>query len=82
MRKEYLPMVAGKHFPKLEKMLAQSGSGFILPSGISYADFRIVSFIDMIKPVEVQAKYPKLMEYVDRVNGLPQLREYMSKRKL
>jgi glutathione S-transferase len=74
---------ADKHFPMLEKLVTQSGSGFILPSGISYADFYIASFIDtMYKPVEGEylAKYPKLMEYIDRVHGVPQLKEYMSKR--
>jgi hypothetical protein len=67
----------------LEKLVTQSASGFVLPSGISYVDFGIASYLaTMVKPVEGEllAKKPKLMEYIDRVHGVPQLKEYMSKK--
>jgi glutathione S-transferase len=74
---------AEKHFPMLEKLVTQSGSGFILQSGISYADFLIASYLaEMVKRVEGEylAKYSKLMDYMDRVHGVPQLRQYMMSR--
>jgi hypothetical protein len=82
LRKDVFLPAADKHFPMLEKLVTQSGSGFILQSGISYVDFCIASYLaTMVKPVEGEylAKYSKLMEYIDRVQGVPQLKEYMSK---
>jgi hypothetical protein len=69
--------------PLYEKILAQSGSGFMLPSGISYVDIVIAYFLGMLKEIEKEiiGKYPTIVEYVDRVYGQPTLKEYLSKRK-
>jgi hypothetical protein len=71
-----------KHFPVIEKILTNSGSGFMLSSGISYVDFNGINFLESIKQVEAEvfAKYPKLVVYVEKFNALPQLKEYLSKR--
>lgn len=75
---EFLPGV-DKHFPIAEKLLADSGSGFMLPSGLSYVDFMFIQFLLMIKSADadVFAKHTKLVDYIDRVRGLPQLKEYV-----
>jgi glutathione S-transferase len=79
--KDFNPGVE-KYFPVLEKILVQSSSGFILPSGLSYVDFSLAHFLEEIKKIEgeVFAKYPKLLEYMDKFNALPQLKEYLTKR--
>jgi glutathione S-transferase len=70
--------------PTLEKLLADAGSGFMLPSGISYVDIQIAYTLAVIneKDPEAMGKYPKLVEYSDRVYGQPELKEYLAKRKM
>ena len=70
-----------KHVPMVEKLLDQASSGFMLASGVSYLDFLFVCLLLGIKKIEAEelGKYPKLCQYVDKVVGLPQLKEYISK---
>ena len=70
--------------PFFEKRLEESGSGFILPSGISYIDFSLGHFIGMLNTLEkdlMSTKHSKLVEYTNNLHSLPQLKEYLSKRK-
>ena len=73
-----------KNLPVYEKLLAASGSGFMLPSGISYVDIMFGHHMNALKGMEpeLMKKHPKLVEYSDRVLGQPQLKEYMAKRKV
>jgi glutathione S-transferase len=81
--KEVFVPAVERHFPRLEKALAESGSGFFGKSGVSWVDFYLASALLTAKsfaPDEVK-KHPKLVEHSDKVHALPQLKEYFSKRK-
>ncbi|KAF7638000.1 Glutathione S-transferase-1 [Meloidogyne graminicola] len=84
LRKDIFLPAINKYLPFYEKRLEESNSGFILPSGISYVDFSIAHFIGMLKTMEneILNKYPKLVEYTNNFHKLPQLKEYLSKRKI
>ena len=41
-----------KFLPTFERVLTESGSGFMLPSGISYADFVVAALMPMMKGME------------------------------
>ena len=71
-----------KFLPTFERVLTESGSGFMLPSGISYADFVVAALMPMMKGMEpeIMSKYTKMLEYADRVLGQSQLKEYMTKK--
>jgi glutathione S-transferase len=82
-RKETFLPAMEKFMPILEKLLAEAGSGFMLPSGISYVDIQIAYILAATNKMDPEAmgKYPKLVEYSDRVHGQPKLKEYLAKRK-
>ncbi|KAL7074831.1 hypothetical protein ACQ4LE_005942 [Meloidogyne hapla] len=83
LRKDvFLPAIE-RYFPIYEKRLEESNSGFILPSGLSFVDFSVAHFIGMLIEMEndVMNKYPKLVDYSKRFYSLPQLKEYLNKKK-
>ncbi|CAK5037894.1 unnamed protein product [Meloidogyne enterolobii] len=83
LRKDvFLPAIE-RYFPLYEKRLEESNSGFILPSGLSFVDFSVAHFIGMMIEMEkdIMAKYPKLVDFSTRFYSLPQLKEYLSKKK-
>jgi glutathione S-transferase len=84
VRKEVFVPAVNKYFPLYEKLLAQSGSGFMLPSGFSYVDLLVAQIIDWLAKMEpeVIAKHPKASQFMAKVLALPQLKEYMAKRKV
>lgn len=73
---------ADKAVKALEKELSASGSGFLVPSGVTWGDFlvaeRLYSF-DTLKPGFLDS-HPKLKEYVARVYDLPQIKDYIASR--
>uniref|UniRef100_A0A915MTZ7 glutathione transferase n=2 Tax=Meloidogyne javanica TaxID=6303 RepID=A0A915MTZ7_MELJA len=83
LRKDvFLPAIE-RYFPLYEKRLEESNSGFILPSGLSFVDFSVAHFTGMMIEMEkdIMAKYPKLVDFSNRFYSLPQLKEYLSKKK-
>uniref|UniRef100_A0A914LWI8 Glutathione S-transferase n=1 Tax=Meloidogyne incognita TaxID=6306 RepID=A0A914LWI8_MELIC len=83
LRKDvFLPAIE-RYFPFYEKRLEESNSGFILPSGLSFVDFSVAHFTGMMIEMEkdIMAKYPKLVDFSNRFYSLPQLKEYLSKKK-
>uniref|UniRef100_A0A914E4Y4 glutathione transferase n=1 Tax=Acrobeloides nanus TaxID=290746 RepID=A0A914E4Y4_9BILA len=78
----YLP-AAEKHFPVLEKLLKESGSGFFGKSGLSWVDFYIAEAVTTHKGLvpEFLKKHPDILAHVDRVHNLPQLKDYIKTRK-
>nr|CAD2189460.1 unnamed protein product [Meloidogyne enterolobii] len=83
LRKDvFLPAIE-RYFPLYEKRLEESNSGFILPSGLSFVDFSVAHFTGMMIEMEkdIMAKYPKLVDFSRRIHSLPQLKEYLSKKK-
>ena len=71
-------------FPKLEKMLARTGSGFFGKKGPTWADFVIASGSltakNFVNAADM-AKHPEIDKHCQRVHALPQLKEYLAKRK-
>ncbi|CAK5020545.1 unnamed protein product [Meloidogyne enterolobii] len=83
LRKDvFLPAIE-RYFPLYEKRLEESNSGFILASGLSFVDFSVAHFTGMMIEMEkdIMAKYPKLVDFSTRFYSLPQLKEYLSKKK-
>uniref|UniRef100_A0A914DX73 glutathione transferase n=1 Tax=Acrobeloides nanus TaxID=290746 RepID=A0A914DX73_9BILA len=78
----YLP-AAEKHFPVLEKLLKESGSGFFGKSGPSWVDFFIAERVTTEKGFapEFFKKHPEILAHADRVHNLPQLKDYIKTRK-
>ncbi|KAI1711872.1 putative glutathione S-transferase 8 [Ditylenchus destructor] len=82
LRKElYLPTIR-RYLPTYVRMLDESGSGFLISSGPTWVDFFVEEYLTTLNNVDPKLfkKYPKLAEYVERVQHLPQLRSYMSTR--
>ncbi|KAL3108876.1 hypothetical protein niasHT_011426 [Heterodera trifolii] len=78
----FLPCVQ-KSFPLLIAQLDQSNSGFLLPSGLSYADFVVSCAFEMLCQLDAAAnflpnEYPPLAKLLERIKALPQLQKYFS----
>ncbi|KAI6239841.1 hypothetical protein M3Y99_00536100 [Aphelenchoides fujianensis] len=67
---EYLPALE-RYVPVMERVLRESGNGFLHPSGLSWAD---LFFGDDF------ARMAALNEHCDRVHALPKIREWVAKR--
>jgi len=81
--KEFFQPAVERHFPRLEKLLKESGSGFYGKSGVSWVDFHLASALvtaEKFAPDEVK-KHPELIAHRDRVHALPQLKNYFASRK-
>lgn len=78
----FLP-ASERHFPKLEKLLKESGSGFFGKSGPSWVDFFIAEGVNTLNGFapDFFKKYPDLLAFKERVHSLPQLKEYIKTRK-
>ncbi|KAF7637865.1 hypothetical protein Mgra_00002568 [Meloidogyne graminicola] len=70
-------------FPLFVKLLTQSGSGFFVSSGLTYIDFVLAEYFDVIRSIEpeVFGKYKELTAFIDKVYSLPKLKNYLSTRK-
>ncbi|KAL3083866.1 hypothetical protein niasHT_036279 [Heterodera trifolii] len=82
LRGEVFEPMAKRVLPLLEKLLKESGSGYMLKSGLSMVDFQVANFLytfTMLEPDAINA-YPELIKYVDRVHALPQLQKYLKQR--
>uniref|UniRef100_A0A914QAM7 glutathione transferase n=1 Tax=Panagrolaimus davidi TaxID=227884 RepID=A0A914QAM7_9BILA len=70
------------YLPLYQKYLKESGSGFLVKSGLTFADFVVSEFLITLRveAPEVLEKYPDLQQYIDRVKAVPQLKEYYATR--
>uniref|UniRef100_A0A915NMS2 glutathione transferase n=1 Tax=Meloidogyne floridensis TaxID=298350 RepID=A0A915NMS2_9BILA len=77
----FLPNVE-KHFPVYVNLLKLSGSGFFLPSGITWVDFVIAEYMTTVRHFEPQIldKYPAIIKFVRKVQTQPQIFEYITNR--
>ncbi|KAI6204552.1 hypothetical protein M3Y94_00688000 [Aphelenchoides besseyi] len=85
LRNEKFLPAANKYFPLMEQKLKESNSGFFGSSGPSYVDFFVNESIEVLKQPHYEQKLieeiaPLLVEHSKRVNALPQLQDYLSKR--
>uniref|UniRef100_A0A914EBX8 glutathione transferase n=1 Tax=Acrobeloides nanus TaxID=290746 RepID=A0A914EBX8_9BILA len=71
-------------FPRLEKILKESGSGFLSKDGISWVDFFVAALNYTINKnlPETFRNFPEIKKHVEKIHGLPELQEYLGKRKV
>lgn len=71
---------AQNQFPFFVKLLAESGSGFFAPSGLTYVDFVVAVGLDVMRKMDPDTvgAFPELVAFVDRVYGQPKLKKYLS----
>jgi glutathione S-transferase len=68
-----------KFVPYFERIIKDSGSGFVGRSGVSYVDFHIAEWMLSLYGFEkelLDSKYPILVQHFQRVEALPELQEY------
>ncbi|KAI6174100.1 hypothetical protein M3Y98_01153300 [Aphelenchoides besseyi] len=80
--KEYFLPTVEYCLPIMSQLLKSSGSGYFLPSGLTYVDFTFAEFFNTLAGVDSSQfdKYPELLEHMRRVHSLPGIREYVEKR--
>uniref|UniRef100_A0A1I7SRG3 glutathione transferase n=1 Tax=Bursaphelenchus xylophilus TaxID=6326 RepID=A0A1I7SRG3_BURXY len=74
--------VATKNLDNYTKMLEEARNGYLLKSGLTYADFVVYSHSLTLRNVdpELAKKFPKVYEFVQRIEKLPQLQKYLKER--
>jgi glutathione S-transferase len=77
----FLP-VANKSLEYYSKLLKENNSGFVLESGISYADFVVAEHLNTIFQIDesLKAKHPDLVKYMESIHSMPQIAEYVKSR--
>ena len=72
-----------KTFPHLKKILDNSKSGFVAPSGLTWADLWIVETIIVYRDLhsDFTTKYPWTADYVQRVHSDPRIKDYVQSRR-
>uniref|UniRef100_A0A914DFH0 glutathione transferase n=1 Tax=Acrobeloides nanus TaxID=290746 RepID=A0A914DFH0_9BILA len=80
--KEEFEPAAAKGLPIFEKYLKESGNGFYFKSGLTWADFFLSSFWEVLNHLipDFFEKHPLLKENADKVNALPQIQKYLKER--
>uniref|UniRef100_A0A914PAC9 glutathione transferase n=1 Tax=Panagrolaimus davidi TaxID=227884 RepID=A0A914PAC9_9BILA len=71
------------YIPIFQNFLNESKSGFLAPSGLTWADFCVSEYLFTLLRQEstILDKYPEMKEYLKRIKEIPQLKEYYSSRK-
>ncbi|CAD5213123.1 unnamed protein product [Bursaphelenchus okinawaensis] len=82
LRKDVFVPIVDKNFPIYNNLLKASNSGFFAKSGVSWVDFVISEYMTTIRHYEpaILEKYPLLVKFIDRVQSLPQIKEYIKQR--
>ncbi|KAI1701766.1 RWD domain-containing protein [Ditylenchus destructor] len=84
LRKDVFLPNAERLFPQYVRLLKESGSGFLAPSGLTFVDFTVADYFDYwinkLEP-EFMENYPEIVAFVEKVYLLPQIQDYMKKRK-
>ena len=81
-KEKFIPAL-DRTFSYLEPVVKKSGSGFIAPSGLTWADIAIAEKLNTFIKLapEVATKYPFAPQYVKRVYEHPKIKSYISSRK-
>lgn len=82
LKKEHLLPAVESKFPIFQKYLREAHSGFYAKSGLTYVDFIVAEFFDIINSMnpEVFEAYPDLIKHVERIHDLPNLKPYIESR--
>ncbi|KAE9548758.1 hypothetical protein FO519_008031 [Halicephalobus sp. NKZ332] len=70
-------------FPYIKKILDESKSGFVAPSGLTWGDLWIVENIIMYRDLfrEFSTRYTWVDDYVNRVHSDPRIKDFVESRK-
>ncbi|KAE9554771.1 hypothetical protein FO519_002032 [Halicephalobus sp. NKZ332] len=82
LRKEHLIPAAESKLPLFEKYLKDAHSGYYVKSGLTYVDFIVAEFFDILYAMEssIFSPHPALIEHVKRIHSLPTVKKYVEKR--
>ncbi|KAI6183516.1 hypothetical protein M3Y97_00497300 [Aphelenchoides bicaudatus] len=82
LHKEVFLPLATQSLHDYEKLLKEHSSGFVLKSGISYADFVVVEHLTTIFGIDkdLETKHPFLAKYVESIHSMPQIAKYVQGR--
>uniref|UniRef100_A0AC34FY38 Glutathione S-transferase n=1 Tax=Panagrolaimus sp. ES5 TaxID=591445 RepID=A0AC34FY38_9BILA len=82
LKQECLFESADQFFPMFTNFLKEGKPGFMAPSGLTWVDFSITEWLTTLQNLEpsILNKHPDLKEYIQRVQNVPQLKEYYAKR--
>uniref|UniRef100_A0A7E4ZSA7 glutathione transferase n=1 Tax=Panagrellus redivivus TaxID=6233 RepID=A0A7E4ZSA7_PANRE len=74
---------AATFLPLFVKYLKESGSGFVVKSGVTWADFVVTEFLLSLSEQApgFLEDYPELQEYLARIRTIPELKDYYATRK-
>jgi hypothetical protein len=77
----FIPTVE-KNLPIYVNLLKSSPSGFFGKSGASWVDFVVSEYMSTIRFYEplIIEKYPVITRFIDKVQGLPQIKDYIRQR--
>ena len=80
--KHFVPNIA-RFFPIFTSFLKESGSGFLSKSGLTWADFFVTEYLFTLKKLEPEVfkDYPELNALLDRIQNVPELKDYYKNRK-
>uniref|UniRef100_A0AC34FAU5 Glutathione S-transferase n=1 Tax=Panagrolaimus sp. ES5 TaxID=591445 RepID=A0AC34FAU5_9BILA len=83
LKKPHLYDNLEEYLPIFSTFLKESKSGFLAPSGLTWADFVFSELIITLVGLEsnVLDKHPEIKEYIEKIKNLPELKEYYSTRK-
>uniref|UniRef100_A0A7E4W668 glutathione transferase n=1 Tax=Panagrellus redivivus TaxID=6233 RepID=A0A7E4W668_PANRE len=70
------------YLPLFQNLLKEANSGFLVKSGVTWADFVLTEFLLSLYQVDPTFlnEYPDLKEYLARIRTVPELKEYYATR--
>uniref|UniRef100_A0A914D361 glutathione transferase n=1 Tax=Acrobeloides nanus TaxID=290746 RepID=A0A914D361_9BILA len=79
---EVFKLCMDKSMPILEKLLKESGSGFVVQSGVCWIDFFIANAVESMEgfAADLLGNYKELLAHKERVYSLPQIKTYIASR--
>ncbi|KAE9555199.1 hypothetical protein FO519_001549 [Halicephalobus sp. NKZ332] len=82
LREKHFVVHTANYLPIFTKFLKESGSGFLVKSGLTWADFVLTEFLFSLKKLEpeVLKDYPELQSLVDHIQQVPELKDYYKNR--
>uniref|UniRef100_A0AC34G8M4 Glutathione S-transferase n=1 Tax=Panagrolaimus sp. ES5 TaxID=591445 RepID=A0AC34G8M4_9BILA len=83
LKKEHFYDSLESFLPIFSTFLKESNSAFLVSGGLTWADFVLSEFLITLLKLEPTSldTYPDLKEYIQRINNIPQLKEYYLSRK-
>ncbi|KAI1709034.1 putative glutathione S-transferase 5 [Ditylenchus destructor] len=86
LRKDVFLPNAERLFPQYVRLLKESGSGFLAPSGLTFVDFLVADYFEywtsQLEPEFMKENYPEIVAFVERVYSLPQIHKYPEEQNL